>query len=143
MNRIIAVADILRVSDEDLNWIVREPIALKEKVAQIQAMGPKLVILTRGGAGASALTQDGKWIEVASKLVEVVDTVGAGDTFNAGVLSKLSESGHLTKDALQHIRDYDVEQALEYGAQVAAFTVSRSGANPPWAQELKSAYADV
>ena len=141
LSRIIAVADIVKVSDEDLNWIVREPIALKAKVAQIQTMGPKLVILTRGGAGASALTQNGKWIDVASKLVEVVDTVGAGDTFNAGVLARLSESGHLTKDALQRIKDHHVKEVLEHGAKVAAFTVSRSGANPPWAHELKSAYA--
>ena len=76
LNRIIEVADILKVSDEDLNWIIPEPVALKDKVAQIQAMGPKLVILTRGGAGASALTQSGTWIDVASKQVEVVDTVG-------------------------------------------------------------------
>ena len=139
LDRIISVADILKVSDEDLNWIVQDPIALKDKVARLQAMGPKLVVLTRGGAGASALTRNGDWIYVASKQVEVVDTVGAGDTFNAGLLAKLSETGRLTKDALDRIGDIDVVAALEHGSLVAAHAVSRSGANPPWAQELVSA----
>ena len=130
MNRIIAVADILKVSDEDLNWIIREPIALKDTLAQIQAIGPKLVILTRGGAGASALSHDGKWIDVASKQVEVVDTVGAGDAFNAGVLANLCEKRQLTKGALDRIKDYNVEVALGFGARVAAITISRSGATP-------------
>jgi fructokinase len=56
------------------------------------------------------------------------------------VLAKLSELGLLTKDALRRISDDDIEKALEHGVRVAAITVSRSGANPPWAQELAATY---
>lgn len=136
LDRIIGHADILKVSDEDLNWIVPGPMTLIDKVKQMLALGPKVVILTRGGAGASAFTQRGIAVNVSSRQVEVVDTVGAGDTFNAGVLAKLSENGLLTKDGLQNIQGSEIKMALEHGARVAAITVSRSGANPPWGQEL-------
>jgi fructokinase len=139
LDRIISYADILKVSDEDLNWIVPGPLALVDKVKTMLAMGPKVVVLTRGGAGASAFTHSGIVVDVASKQVEVVDTVGAGDTFNAGVLAKLSENGLLTKQALQDIQASEIQEALAYGASVAAITVSRSGANPPWGQELDAA----
>ncbi len=129
-------ADIVKVSDEDLNWIKPGPQSLVEKVAELRAMGPKIVILTKGGAGASALAHSGEMIDVASHRVAVVDTVGAGDTFNAGVLAKLAENGFLTKDALKHIDDDALAEALDFGTQVAAITVSRSGANSPWAYEL-------
>jgi fructokinase len=66
----------------------------------------------------------------------VVDTVGAGDTFNAGVLAKLHELGVLQKAALKTLPADVLSQALAHGARVAAVTVSRAGANPPWANEL-------
>lgn len=136
LDRLIAHADIVKVSDEDLNWILPGPQALVEKVAELSAKGPKVVVLTRGGAGASALAHSGDMIDVASHRVAVVDTVGAGDTFNAGILAKLAENGLLTKDALKHIDDDSLREALDFGARVAAITVSRSGANSPWAYEL-------
>ncbi len=138
LDRVIGCADILKVSNEDLNWIIPGPLALVDKARQMLALGPKVLVLTRGGAGASAFTQSGEVVDIASKQVEVVDTVGAGDTFNAGVLANLSENGLLTKEGLQNIRGGEIKEALEYGARVAAITVSRSGANPPWAQELNT-----
>jgi fructokinase len=69
--------------------------------------------------------------------VEVVDTVGAGDTFNAGVIAKLSASGVLNKSAVAQISAEQLTEALQFGARVAAVTVSRAGANPPWADELR------
>lgn len=138
LDRIIAHADIVKVSDEDLNWIMPAPMSLSDKVAQLRDKGPSVVILTRGGAGASALGGGGL-VSVPSRVVTVVDTVGAGDTFNAGVLAQLSEDGFLTKDALRAIPDAELEKALAHGAHVASVTVSRSGANPPWAQELNAA----
>lgn len=136
LDRLFAHADIVKVSDEDLNWILPGPQALVEKIAELRAKGPKIIVLTRGGAGASALSNSGEMIDVATQRVEVVDTVGAGDTFNAGVLAKFAEYGLLTKEALKYIDDNALREALDFGARVAAITVSRSGANSPWAYEL-------
>ena len=66
----------------------------------------------------------------------IVDTVGAGDTFNAGVLAKLSMLGLLKKPDLTTLDAATFEAVLRYGAMVAAVTVSRAGANPPWEAEL-------
>jgi len=143
LGKMIACTDILKVSDEDLNWIIPGQLTLYEKAAQIRETGPEIVVLTRGSDGASALFGDDTIIEVPAQLVEVVDTVGAGDTFNAGVLSKLSELGLLKKDALPNIASSDIRAALEHGARVASVTVSRAGCNPPWAHELALAGAGL
>lgn len=132
----IAEADIVKVSDEDLNWITPEPLALEEKVAGLLAQGPSLVILTRGGEGATGYLARGEAVHVPALKAEIVDTVGAGDTFNAGVLAKLSELGQLSKSGLAALEGDTLQAVLAYGARVAAITVSRAGANPPWAEEL-------
>ena len=66
----------------------------------------------------------------------VADTVGAGDTFNAGVLTALYECGALTKARIAALTAVELDAALELGARAAAVTVSRAGANPPWSNEL-------
>ncbi|PYG27187.1 carbohydrate kinase family protein [Pelagimonas varians] len=134
--RMLAVSDIVKVSDEDLDWIYPGSAPLADKVAQLRAAGPSIVIMTKGRDGASGWLPDGTEVQVAGKLVEVVDTVGAGDTFNAGVLAKLSELGQLSKPALGSLSPDALSQALAHGAAVAAVTVSRAGANPPWRNEL-------
>lgn len=129
-------SDIVKVSDEDLNWIEPAPPSLREKIDGLLDKGPALVIVTRGGDGAVGYLRDGAELHVPVKRVQIVDTVGAGDTFNAGVLAKLSELGALRKPALRELAPDVVRQALTHGTQVAAVTVSRAGANPPWAEEL-------
>lgn len=136
LNRMIAQADIVKVSDEDLDWIVPGPESISEKVTLLLQSGPSVIIVTRGGDGASGFLADGSETSVPVQPVQVVDTVGAGDTFNAGVLAELERSGHLTKTALRAIGTDTLRAALTKGAEVAAITVSRAGANPPWAHEL-------
>lgn len=136
LDRMISLSDIVKVSDEDLNWIYPGAESLNEKIENVRSAGPSVVILTRGGDGSSAFVPDGTEVKAAVNKVEVVDTVGAGDTFNAGVLASLSEQGALTKEALQAVSPEIVKAALEFGAKVAAVTVSRAGANPPWRREL-------
>ncbi|MDA7967276.1 carbohydrate kinase [Ruegeria sp.] len=137
LNRMIAQADIVKVSDEDLDWIIPGPETHAEKVPQLLQAGPSVVIVTRGGDGASGYLTDGSEVSVPVKSVQVVDTVGAGDTFNAGVLAALDAAGHLTKPALRALPPEALRAALTKGAEVAAITVSRAGANPPWAHELQ------
>lgn len=129
-------ADIVKVSDEDLAWLYPDPMPLQDKVRAVLDPGPALVIVTRGGEGATAYLANGAEVTVPAQRASVVDTVGAGDTFNAGVLAKLSEQGLLTKEALRGLSRDAVTDALTHGTRVAAVTVSRAGANPPWASEL-------
>lgn len=136
LKAMIAQSDIVKVSDEDLTWMDGGPAPIEDKARALLAAGPSLVIVTRGKEGAIALTASGVSIEVAGRPVTVVDTVGAGDTFNAGVLASLSDQALLTKDKVASLSPDALKAALELGAQVAAITVSRAGANPPWASEL-------
>ncbi len=136
LDRMLALADIVKVSDEDLNWIVPGPLSLSEKIEAICAKGPGIVIVTRGGDGAAAYIADGTVVKAPIARVEVVDTVGAGDTFNAGVLAKLETLDQLRKSTLRSLSPDILTEALVHGAKVAAITVSRAGANPPWASEI-------
>jgi fructokinase len=71
-----------------------------------------------------------------SPRITVADTVGAGDTFNAGALAALHSAGALTKPRLSALTDAELDAALSLGTRAAAITCSRPGANPPWAHEL-------
>ncbi len=136
LNAMIAQADIVKVSDEDLDWIIPRPESLTDKVPLLLKEGPAVVIVTKGSEGASGYLADGRSTSVPVKKVKVVDTVGAGDTFNAGVLAELERAGHLNKQGLRTLTPDQLKAALANGAEVAAVTVSRAGANPPWANEL-------
>ncbi|MDU8928624.1 carbohydrate kinase [Alisedimentitalea sp. MJ-SS2] len=136
LDRMIALSDIVKVSDEDLNWILPSPLSLQEKVETLLDKGPSVVILTRGGEGATGFLANGGEVQVPALKAKITDTVGAGDTFNAGVLAKLSELGQLHKPGLAELSLDVLSEALAHGARVAAVTVSRAGANPPWAGEL-------
>ena len=136
LDTLIAHIDILKVSDEDLNWIVPGPLSLLEKAGVLRERGPEIVVLTKGSAGACALFGEGEIVDVPAQTVTVADTVGAGDTFNAGFLAKLAEDGLLDRNRINNLNAADLRRALEYGTKVAAVTVSRPGANPPWKSEL-------
>lgn len=134
IDRMIARADIVKLSDEDLHWLMGEG-DVSELARRVLALGPKIVFITEGAAGARAVTATQNRFGAATK-VTVADTVGAGDTFNAGVLAALDAAGVLTKDALAHVSDAVLDDALSLGTRAAAITVSRAGANPPWSHEL-------
>lgn len=132
--RMIARADIVKVSDEDLDWLT-EAGSPEARARTVLDHGPALVCLTEGAAGVTAFGA-GDPVTVSSRRVEVVDTVGAGDTFNAGILASLSDDGALTKDALRALDRETVERALTLGTKAAAVTVARAGANPPTRAEI-------
>jgi fructokinase len=130
----IARADIVKLSDEDLHWLLGDG-DLSTLARQILAKGPKLVFITEGAEGARAVTTSQDRF-VAAQKVTVADTVGAGDTFNAGALCALHEAGALTKARIAAVTDAELDAALTLGTRAAAITVSRPGANPPWRDEL-------
>ena len=134
IERMIARADIVKLSDEDLHWLMGAG-DLTALARQIIAKGPKLVFITEGASGARAVTATQDRF-VAATRVTVADTVGAGDTFNAGALAALHSAGALSKAALATLSDATLDAALSLGTRAAAITVSRAGANPPWAHEL-------
>ena len=134
IERMIARADIVKLSDEDLHWLMGDG-DLSALARQILEKGPKLVFITEGAAGARAITATQNRF-VAATRVTVADTVGAGDTFNAGALAALHDAGVLTKSALATLPDATLDAALTLGTRAAAITVSRAGANPPWRHEL-------
>ena len=134
MLRMAALSDIIKFSDEDLDWFGEEG-SHEELAARWLERGPKLVVITRGADGADGYTARGK-VSVPGEKVTVVDTVGAGDTFDAGILASLKMNGLLTKAEVAKLSDDAVRDALALGARVAAVTVSRAGANPPWSHEI-------
>ena len=136
LNHMVAQSDIVKVSDEDLDWIIPGAEPESAKAALLLQAGPTALIVTRGGDGAHGYLADGSEVSVPVKPVQVVDTIGAGDTFNAGVLTALSRAGHLTKHGVRNLTPDALRAAMELGAEVAAVTVSRAGAEPPWAHEL-------
>ncbi|MFN7222829.1 MAG: carbohydrate kinase family protein [Paracoccaceae bacterium] len=134
IERMIARADIVKLSDEDLHWLMGSG-DLTTLSRAILSKGPKLVFITEGASGARAVTATQDRF-IAATRVTVADTVGAGDTFNAGALASLHDAGVLSKSALASLPDATLDAALSLGTRAAAITVSRPGANPPWSHEL-------
>jgi fructokinase len=124
----------VKLSDEDLHWLRGEG-DIDTLAHEVLETGPSLVLITRGSEGATGYTARDE-IKVAANPVKVADTVGAGDTFNAGVLASLHAAGVLRKDILPTLGVDVIGEAISLGVRAAAVTVSRAGANPPWADEL-------
>lgn len=144
---IITLADLVKVSDEDVAWLVEDEgvDALERTLRRWLDLGPGLVVVTRGGRGATALTRDGVRVDVPPESVTVADTIGAGDSFMAGLDDGLWRAGLLATASAAQSRPADAlaaadAQTLEYVlrrcARIAGITVSRSGANPPRVEEL-------
>jgi len=134
IRRMAAMADIVKFSDEDLAWFGLE--GDEDALARHWLHhGARLVVVTRGAEGAVGYTAGHK-VTVPSERVAVVDTVGAGDTFDAGVLASLKMQNLLTKQQVAKLSEEQIAKALALGARAAAVTVSRAGANPPWAKEI-------
>jgi fructokinase len=134
IKRMAAKSDILKFSDEDLEWFGMDG-SHDDLAAHWLQHGAKLVVITKGAEGATGYTSQRK-VTVPSQRVTVVDTVGAGDTFDAGVLASLKMDGLLTKAQVTSLDEKALQNALSLGAKAAAVTVSRAGANPPWAKEI-------
>jgi fructokinase len=129
LHRVLPKADIVKVSDEDLAWIT-PGAGLVVAAQDIVAKGSGAVLVTRGGDGITIVCGEGV-VDVPAPKAEVVDTVGAGDTFAAGVLSWWIDNNQPSMRILSNL-----VAATERGAAAAAIVVARAGANPPTRAEL-------
>jgi fructokinase len=132
IERIVERADVVKASDEDLNWI--DPNHAPERVAETWlGLGPSIVAVTMGGQGAFAMCAAGS-VRVPALPVEVVDTVGAGDAFMTGLIDalwSLDLLGAAKRADLAHISLDDLQTVVQAAARVAALTVTRAGADLP------------
>lgn len=121
--RLVAAADVVKASDEDLAWLFpgEDPLHVLDRWS---ALGPRLLVVTRGEAGADALA-DGRLVHVDAPRTEVADTIGAGDAFMAALLARVLSHGFA-----------DPAGALGFAARAAALVVARVGADPARSEEL-------
>ncbi|MFC7581004.1 carbohydrate kinase [Schaalia naturae] len=138
VNKFVAVSDVVKVSDEDIAWLTGgRPV--EDVLRDWLTMGPAIVIVTRGKTGALAHTVSGVRRAAVPADVEVVDTVGAGDSFMGGIIDalwSLGLVGAMSRSALHAIEDDQVRAILDRASAISDITVSRAGANPPWLSEL-------
>ncbi|ALV36396.1 carbohydrate kinase [Streptomyces sp. CdTB01] len=120
---------LLKLSEEDALWLGGTP-------REWLAAGPSAVVVTHGGDGLSVFTADGAVHSVPGEKVEVVDTIGAGDTVNAALLHGLAAQDALSAEALRALGADGWTRLLRFAARAAAVTCSRAGAEPPYASEL-------
>ncbi|GHE89364.1 carbohydrate kinase [Streptomyces griseoluteus] len=120
---------LLKLSEEDAQWLGGTP-------REWLAAGPSAVVVTRGGDGLTVYTADGAEHRVPGEKVDVVDTIGAGDTVNAALLHGLSTLDALSAPALAGLGPDTWRRLLGFAARAAAVTCSRAGAEPPYATEL-------
>jgi len=128
-------ADIIKISDEDVLWMTKGKNFAKFAKTWLKR-GAKIVAITKGGEGSEIYTKDFSF-KMNVPPVKVVDTVGAGDTFTAGLLAYLSKQKLLTKQKLAGIDEASLSAAVAFAMRAAAVTVSRAGADPPWSKEMK------
>jgi fructokinase len=131
LRRVLARSHVVKVSEEDLAWLEPQRSAAAAARMLLQA-GPRVVLLTRGGDGVQVVTGAGD-VPVPAREVEVVDTIGAGDAFGGGFLAWWHAQG-LGRDDLDD--QAAVVEAATFGALVAARTVERAGASPPFLNEV-------
>ena len=126
--------DIIKISDEDYRYLFGAQDFTEISKSWLNN-GVKLVILTLGSDGAKVLYRDHE-VSVQSNKVDVLDTIAAGDTFNAGFLLSLDKQGLLDRESLNSIGETQLKTALTFANKVASITVTKKGANPPWLEEL-------
>jgi fructokinase len=138
LDRLVAQADIVKVSAEDLAWL-EDPADLDDAAGRWAERGPALVLLTDGGAPLRIARPGRPVMHRQTPRVTVADTVGAGDSLAAGLLSGLLEAGITSRAALEALPDEQLLAMVDDAALVAALNCTRIGADPPTRAELDAA----
>lgn len=139
LSRFLAEADLIKLSEEDLSWL-HPGLSPQECCRKYVAQGAGLVVVTCGAKGAIGMNARGL-VEAPAELVEVADTVGAGDSFQAALLAWMYWEHGLKPEALRTLAATELEELLAFAAKAAAITCSRAGCNPPWQHELSAEMA--
>ncbi|MEO1471472.1 MAG: carbohydrate kinase, partial [Pseudomonadota bacterium] len=134
LERFLPKVDVVKVSDEDLG-LLYPGRATEEVAAAWHAAGPAVVIVTLGAGGARVLAGSGT-AAIPGQAVNVVDTVGAGDTFQAAFIAGLAECGIRSRGALDALPAGRLAGLVRFAVEAAALTCTRRGADLPRRAEL-------
>ena len=129
-----ALSDLVKLSDEDCEFL-RPGLSPEDIAAELlTADRTQCVVITRGGDGAIGMSRDAR-VEVPAPVTEVVDTVGAGDSFMSALIAGLHARGLLGATRLAGLTFEDLRNVVDYAVKAAAITCTRHGADPPTAAE--------
>jgi fructokinase len=138
MNAFAASSNIVRMSDVDFEFLYGGS-DYGERAKSLIAAGTSLVVVTRGIKGAQAWHREAGLVEVQASTIDVVDTVGAGDSFQAALLFALRAIGRIKTGPLAQLNADEVRRALSFASTCAAFTCGRAGADPPRQSDVGAA----
>jgi len=145
VERQLRQVNVAKASAEDLAWLYPDQ-PVRDVARRWQRIGPDLVVVTLGGDGAFGMTRDGSELTVPPMPAEVVDTIGAGDAFSAGLIDAMAGEGLLGRDGLRGLAELDaarLARLLTSASIVAALTVERAGADPPRKAEVLERLAQL
>ncbi|MCA1514171.1 carbohydrate kinase [Bradyrhizobium sp. NBAIM01] len=128
-------ADLIKMSDVDFAYLFGEE-PYQQRASTLLGQGTSLVVITRGNNGAIAWHAQAGQIEVQAPKVEVADTIGAGDSFQAALLLALYKQDRIARPRLKDIGADELRRALSFAANCAGLTCTRPGADPPWSHEI-------
>jgi fructokinase len=140
MDTFVTAADIVRMSDIDFEFLYGGSDCAGKAKSLIEA-GASIVVVTRGIKGAQAWHKEAGTVEVEAPAVEVMDTVGAGDSFHAALLFALYTIGRIKTGSLAQMNSDELRRVVSFAATCAAFTCGRAGADPPRQADVRAALA--
>ena len=133
----LSLADMIKVSDEDLHHLGFKDIKPIDAARSLfEGSNIKLIALTLGAQGAILISRSTNIHRGIPAGVKVVDTVGAGDSFWAGLIASLHRAGKLSLHGLSNLDTNTLEPALQAAIATASLNVMRAGCNPPTRAEL-------
>ena len=142
VQRWLKSTDLLKLSDEDVETLV-PGVSLDEAGMKLLETGPKAVVITRGGEGAVLYRTDHAPMPIVAPKIKLADTIGAGDTFTAGLSVALLNQSVTEAVQLASLTDAAWFEVLRFAATAAALNCTREGANPPTLDEVQVALKSV